>query len=90
MYYTLIFLGFASFCIIVAIIAAYIKAGWDKQDQLDTAYRKYQACLQSLKADPNNPDLRQAALKLGRNYSNLTRKSKGVTIYDESGPQERY
>jgi hypothetical protein len=39
--------------------------------------------LQRLKAEPNNPERRQEALRLGRAYSNLTRNKKGVTVYDE-------
>jgi len=51
--------------------------------ELQQAYAKYQGLLKKLKADPTNADLRQQSLESGRNYSNLTRKKKGVTIYDE-------
>jgi hypothetical protein len=43
----------------------------------------YHGSLAELKAAPNNPDLKQKTLELGRAYSNLTRQSKGVTVYDE-------
>ncbi|HVR10847.1 MAG TPA: SHOCT domain-containing protein [Thermoanaerobaculia bacterium] len=34
-------------------------------------------------SDHGNPDLRQKTLELGRAYSQLTRKGKGVALFDE-------
>jgi hypothetical protein len=47
------------------------------------AYDAYQASLAKLKASPANPDLKQRALQLGREYANRTRNQKGVTVFDE-------
>jgi hypothetical protein len=66
--------------VIVAIVVAYNRA---KQRELDQARSSYQDSLARLKTDPTNPDLKQKTLALGRTYSNLTRNSKGVTIFDE-------
>ena len=43
----------------------------------------YQESLTQLKEDPSNPNLRQETLRLGREYSHLTRDKKGVTVFDE-------
>ncbi len=43
----------------------------------------YHNSLKKLKASPTNADLREETLQLGRKYSNLTRRKKGVTIFDE-------
>lgn len=48
------------------------------------AKAKYQLALAELRKEPNNPILRQRALELGRQYSNLCRNRTGVTIYDEA------
>ena len=48
-----------------------------------TARAEYQQSLARLKGDPTNADLRQRTLLRGRAYSNLTRKRKGVTVFDE-------
>ena len=47
------------------------------------AKREYDACLGDLKHDPNNPDLREKTLKLGRRYSELMRDVHGRTLFDE-------
>ena len=51
--------------------------------QLQHAFTSYRQSLELLKQQPNDPELRQKALGLGRYYSNLTRSNKGVTVYDE-------
>ena len=51
--------------------------------RLQQAYMNYRQSLELLKQQPNDPELRQKALGLGRYYSNLTRSNKGVTVYDE-------
>lgn len=53
------------------------------QQQLADALAAYQASLAQLKSEPNNAELRQQALQLGRAYSNLTRNKEGVTLFDE-------
>lgn len=51
--------------------------------RLREAHEGYRKSLDLLKRRPNDPDLRQRALELGRHYSNLTRNMRGVTVYDE-------
>lgn len=51
--------------------------------QKEEAERAYRASLEALKSDPNNPDLRQKTLELGRTFSKLMRNSKGGTPFDE-------
>ena len=65
------------FFVIIGLIA-YFKA-----EALKQARARYQASLAALKRDPNNADLKQATLALGRAYSQLTRDKKGVTLFDE-------
>jgi hypothetical protein len=43
----------------------------------------YEQSLIELKSDPASADIRQKTLYLGRAYSNLTRSSQGVTLFDE-------
>ena len=50
---------------------------------LQHAFTSYRQSLELLKQQPNDPELRQKTLGLGRYYSNLTRNNKGVTVYDE-------
>lgn len=56
-------------------------------DQMDRARGEYLGSLDSLKQDPNNPDLKQNTLALGRKYSELTRKFDNqdgtITVFDE-------
>ncbi len=47
------------------------------------AFGAYQESLSQLKLDPSNPDSRQKTLRLGREYSNLTRGMRGGTPFDE-------
>ena len=51
--------------------------------ELDRARKAYDNSLETLRHDPNNPELRADTLRLGRAYSNLTRNDKGVTLFDE-------
>ncbi len=53
------------------------------EKEIADAYKEYQNSLERLRNDPNNAELRQQVLSLGRVYSNLTRNSEGVTVYDE-------
>ena len=53
-----------------------------KLRELREAKASYQASLAKLKSNPTNPDLKQRT-QLGRIYSNLTRRKRGVTIFDE-------
>lgn len=76
--------------VIVGIVFIAIKGSKDqakaraKQAQiLAEAKAAYQDSLTKLKADPTNSNLREATLHFGREYSNLTRDNKGVTIFDE-------
>ncbi len=47
------------------------------------AKKAYYESLEKLKERPNDPDLRDQALQLGRTYAALSRNPKCVTIYDE-------
>lgn len=74
----------------VAFLGFLIYLGWrQKQKRIQRvkqAEADYRTILQRLKGEPNNPDLKEQALKLGRKYSGLTRQfhgNGGVTIYDE-------
>jgi len=55
----------------------------DKARKLAAAKAAYQDSLGKLKDDPTNADVKQHTLALGRDYSNLTRNSKGVSLFDE-------
>lgn len=60
-----------------------VYAGGEKERRLREAEEAYRNSLAKLKTQPTNPDLKQATLALGRAYSNLTRDSKGVSLFDE-------
>ena len=47
------------------------------------AGRKYKASLAALSKSPADSRLRQEALRLGREYSNMTRDRSGRTLFDE-------
>ena len=51
--------------------------------ELENSLKRYKKSLGNLKRDPNNSDLRQIALELGRRYANLTRTNNARTIFDE-------
>src|SRR5260370_39002398 len=67
--------------VIGAVVVFAIKAS--QGDSRAKARAAYQASLQALTTDPTNPEIRQRTLELGREYSRLTRNSRGVTIFDE-------
>lgn len=69
--------------LIVLVVVAAANAAKSAQQAKDKARRAYQESLAQLKLDPSNPNLRQETLRLGREYSNLTRDQKGVTVFDE-------
>lgn len=76
-------MGYLCVGIFVIAIIAGVFISIEQQKQLAAGLKAYQESLERLKGDPNNPELRQLALQLGRVYSNLTRDKKGVTVYDE-------
>jgi len=53
------------------------------QNEISVAKEKYQESLNKLRNDPNNSNLRQETLNLGRKFCALTRNSNSTTIYDE-------
>jgi hypothetical protein len=69
--------------ILVAVIGIGLLAGIAKKQKIEEAKKAYVASLSRLKSDPTNAGVRQATLELGRKYSNLTRNSKGITLFDE-------
>jgi hypothetical protein len=69
---------------ILFVILFFILVGMlTHQNDVDKAKRDYDESLRKLKQSPNNPDLRQQSLQLGRQYSDLARDSHGRTIFDE-------
>ena len=64
-------------------VAAAIWLARPKARRLAAALAAYQSSLTKLKEDPTNATLKQRTLALGREYSNLTRDSKGVSLFDE-------
>jgi hypothetical protein len=66
--------------LVVAALAAY--SVWRNKER-QQAFEAYQDGLRELKNDPANPHLREQTLALGRQYSSLTRNSRGVMIFDE-------
>jgi len=69
--------------ILVAISIANSREADRRRKALAEARDAYHGALAELKAAPSNPDVKQRTLDFGRTYSNLTRQSKGVTVYDE-------
>lgn len=67
---------------VVLIVLIFVGIGRRGQE-VDRARAAYQESLSALKARPSSADLRQRTLDLGRQYSNLTRNRRGVTVYDE-------
>lgn len=59
------------------------KAIKDREEALRNAQYAYEIVLVELQNDPRNPNLKQEALRLGREYSNLCRDEQGNTIFDE-------
>lgn len=68
---------------LVVIVIVVIQDNNAKTKRLTQARDAYFDALRKLKANPTNADMRERTLHLGRTYSNLTRNSRGVTIYDE-------
>lgn len=75
--------GFVCLGIVIIIIIALVVSSNQKNAALAQARTAYQGSLSRLKSNPTNADLRQSTLALGRVYSNLTRKKRGVTLFDE-------
>jgi hypothetical protein len=69
-------------CSVLGLVAYFLQQN-QVAKQLRNANDNYRGALNLLKQRPTDPELRQRALALGREYSNLTRNKKGVTIYDE-------
>ena len=72
-------------CVIVLLVVIGISIAVlvANANALKNAREKYQRHLAMLKKQPHNADLKEETLRLGRVYSNLTRKKKGVALYDE-------
>lgn len=77
--------GITLFCILIPVILIVVIffVASQKRNALEKASAAYQDSLRELKAKPTNADLKQQTLALGRQYSNLTRDRRGVTVYDE-------
>ena len=79
------------FLVVIVFLVVFVQAAMKDNKRQESLFNKardgYFLSLAKLKKDPTNADLRQETLMLGRNYSELTRKRKGVgnavTIYDE-------
>jgi len=69
--------------LVVGVFGGAIWYAKDKARKLAAANAAYRSSLAKLKHDPTNADLKQHTLALGREYSNLTRDSKGVSLFDE-------
>lgn len=77
--------------VVIVLLVVFVQAAIKENKQQELLFNKardgYFLSLEKLKKDPTNANLRQETLMLGRNYSELTRKRKGVgntvTIYDE-------
>ena len=59
------------------------EANAEAAKKLKDANDAYRNVLDLLKKNPADPELRQRALEWGRHYSNLSRQSTGVTVFDE-------
>ena len=75
--------GFTCIGAIVIILIALAVSNNRKNKEIALARAAYQDSLTRLKSNPTNADLRQRTLELGRIYSHLTRKKRGVTLFDE-------
>ena len=77
------------FCIVIPLVVIAItifvnvQSLSTREHALRAARDAYHGSLAKLKAAPNNADLKQRTLDLGRAYANLTREQKRATIYDE-------
>jgi hypothetical protein len=68
---------------VVGVIVVVLVVAWGVSRK-SGAESQYREALEALKQDPNNPDLRQRALDLGRAYSAAMRDNKGYTAVDET------
>lgn len=70
------------FFLVFLVLAVAIGIGFaiSQSRALERARQAYATSLQQLKQDPNNPDLRQRTLQLGRAYANMVKNPK---IFDE-------
>ena len=75
--------GFVCFGVIIIILVVAVVVNNQKVSEIRRAKAIYLDSLAQLKTHPTNANLRQNTLALGRVYSNLTRKKKGVTLFDE-------
>lgn len=66
----------------LALLIVPIVISEQQRKQKERARSEYYACLERLKQSPGDPQLHQAALELGRDYSRCTRKG-NVALYDE-------
>jgi hypothetical protein len=69
--------------LLAALVFLGMKRQRERRERLAKARVAYETALAKLKEQPSDATLRQDALEAGRAYSNLTRESKGVTLFDE-------
>jgi len=68
---------------LIIVVIAIVASNNRKNKELAQARAAYLDSLAQLKSNPTDASLRQRTLELGRVYSNLTRKKRGVTLFDE-------
>lgn len=73
-------IGCIAFFLVLLIVPIVILD--QQRKQKERARAEYYAALELLKQSPTDPQLHQAALELGRDYSRCTRKG-NVALYDE-------
>ena len=71
------------FVVIGLLIWIGVYGAMDLEKRQENARHQYHMCLSSLKKEPDNADLRQRTLAMGRIYSFLLRDAKGNTLFDE-------
>jgi hypothetical protein len=69
--------------IVFVILFATVTGMLIRTNETKKAKAVYDGSLNDLKRDPNNPDLRQRTLLLGRQYAELLRNGDSRTVYDE-------
>ena len=67
----------------LALIGVITFIYWSRSKRTVVAEQAYRHSLHRLRHDPRNPDLRQQALGLGRQYASLLRGSSGHALFDE-------
>ncbi len=72
-------------CWIILVVMLVVAVIWTvvQTQARQKAREAYQNALASLRYDPTDSYKREETLRLGREYSNLTRNRSGVTIFDE-------